>query len=112
MMGVQERIAADRMWRNEAQRKAFEDETGLVDSSVAGEYHSRFTAWALARIHRKAWDLLNSLQDSGALDDYVRRTPVHVNLISGVQRFLKEPSPFVEPDHVRPPTSDDEPASR
>lgn len=45
----QERIAADRMWRDVDQRKAFERATGLTDEH-SGEYHDEFREWAAAQL--------------------------------------------------------------
>jgi hypothetical protein len=49
MLIGQDRIAADRMWRDAAQRKIFEAETGLTEPGTE-EYETRFREWAAARI--------------------------------------------------------------
>lgn len=44
-----ERIAADRMWRDAAQRKEFEAATGLTNSA-SEEYDTEFIDWALTKL--------------------------------------------------------------
>jgi hypothetical protein len=56
MLTVEERVVADRMWRDVEFRKAFERDTGLTDDS--GEpYHSEFVAWATAKLRCPYADL-------------------------------------------------------
>ena len=49
-----DRIVADRMWRDPAIRKEFEDQTHWTDPQV-GEYHVAFRLWAADRLVYEAF---------------------------------------------------------
>ena len=48
-MTYEERIAADRMWRDPEARRRFEAETGLTDAGTWA-YHDEFVKWAVATL--------------------------------------------------------------